>query len=134
MSNHVQTKGIRVIASVITKDSKFLVCLRPNHKRHGGLWEFPGGKFQVRESPLDAARRELEEELHVKVHSVGDLLFSAVDPGSSFQIDFFFVDIKGTPQATEHQEIRWCTIEELSHLPLAPADGRFLKEFLWKQD
>ena len=134
MLNNVQTRNIRVIASVIRKDSKFLVCLRPTHKRHGGLWEFPGGKFRDRESPLYAARRELAEELHVEVNSVGDLLFSAVDPGFSFQIDFFYVDIKGTPQTTEHQEIRWCSIEELSHLPLAPADGRFLKEFLWKQN
>jgi 8-oxo-dGTP diphosphatase len=133
MLNNVQTRGIRVIASVISKDSKFLVCLRPNHKRHGGLWEFPGGKFQDRESPLDAARRELAEELHVEVLSVGNLLFSEVDPGSPYRIDFFYVDITGTPQTKEHQEIRWCSIEELSHLPLAPADGRFLKEFLWKQ-
>lgn len=118
MLNNDQTRGIRVIASVIRKDSKFLVCLRPTHKRHGGLWEFPGGKFQDQESPLDAAKRELAEELHVEVMTVGNLLFSEVDPGSSFQIDFFYVDIKGTPQTTEHQEIRWCSIEELSQLLL----------------
>ena len=134
MHNNVQARYIRVIAAVISKDSKFLVCLRPTHKRHGGLWEFPGGKFQDRESPLDAARRELAEELNVEVLAVGNLLFSAVDPGSPFQIDFFYVDIKGTPQNTEHQEIRWGSIEELSHLPLAPADSRFLKEYLWEQD
>jgi 8-oxo-dGTP diphosphatase len=134
MPNNVQTGKIRVIASVISKGSKFLVCQRPTHKRHGGLWEFPGGKFQDHESPLDAANRELAEELHVEVLTIGNLLFSEVDPGSPFQIDFFHVDIKGTPQTTEHQEIRWCSIEELSQLPLAPADGRFFKEFLWKQD
>jgi 8-oxo-dGTP diphosphatase len=134
MPDNVQTRKIRVIASVISKDSKFLVCQRPRHKRHGGLWEFPGGKFQVQESPLDAAKRELAEELHVEVLTVGNLLFSEVDPGSPFQIDFFYVDIMGTPQTTEHQEIRWCSIEELNQLPLAPADSRFLKEFLWKQE
>ncbi len=134
MSKNAPTSAVRVIASVISQDSKFLVCRRPNHKRHGGLWEFPGGKFQVQESPLGAARRELAEELHVKVLSVGNLLFSEFDPGSPFQIDFFYVYIQGTPQTTEHQEIRWCSLEELSHLPLAPADARFLQEFLRKPD
>lgn len=133
MPNNIQTRAVRVIASVISNDSKFLVCLRPSHKRHGGLWEFPGGKFQIQESPLDAARRELAEELNLEVQSVGNLLFSAVDPGAPFQIDFFEVNIKGTPLAIEHQEVRWCSIEEISYLPLAPADDRFVKEFLWKK-
>jgi len=62
---------IRVLASVIERDQKLLVCRRPVHKRHGGLWEFPGGKVQKGESDLEAARRELREELAVEVTGVG---------------------------------------------------------------
>ncbi len=36
----------RVLASVIEHDGRFLVCRRPRHERHGGLWEFPGGKVK----------------------------------------------------------------------------------------
>ncbi len=49
---------IRVLASVIERDHRLLVCRRPLHKRHGGLWEFPGGKVREGESDLEAARRE----------------------------------------------------------------------------
>ena len=50
------------MAAVIERDGKLLVCRRPGHKRHGGLWEFPGGKLEPGETIVDAARRELDEE------------------------------------------------------------------------
>src|SRR5690606_20769929 len=62
---------IRVLAAVIRRDGRWLVCRRPAHKRHGGLWEFPGGKLEPGESLLEAATRELEEELAVRVTGVG---------------------------------------------------------------
>jgi 8-oxo-dGTP pyrophosphatase MutT (NUDIX family) len=46
---------ISVLAAVITHQSRYLVCQRPLSKRHGGLWEFPGGKIEPGESLLDAA-------------------------------------------------------------------------------
>ncbi len=52
---------IRVIAAVIRRGPELLVCRRPAHKRHGGLWEFPGGKCEPGESDADTARRELLE-------------------------------------------------------------------------
>ena len=58
---------IRVIAAVIARGDRLLVCQRPPHKRHGGLWEFPGGKCEPGESDLEAARRELHEELGVEL-------------------------------------------------------------------
>jgi 8-oxo-dGTP diphosphatase len=62
---------IRVLASVIERDHRLLVCRRPLDKRHGGLWEFSGGKVREGESDLEAARRELREELAVEVTGVG---------------------------------------------------------------
>jgi hypothetical protein len=43
---------IRVLGSVTERDNRLLVCRRPLHKRHGGLWEFPGGKVRERESDV----------------------------------------------------------------------------------
>ena len=80
MSEKRNDDKIRVIASVITKNSQYLICQRPLNKRHGGLWEFPGGKIRGGESNFDAAFRELSEELGVKVVNTGKLLFSAADP------------------------------------------------------
>ncbi len=46
------------------------------NERHGGLWEFPGGKIEQGESLLEARNRELVEELSVAVVRVGEPLFS----------------------------------------------------------
>jgi 8-oxo-dGTP diphosphatase len=121
------TMPIRVVASVIQRNGKLLVCERPAHKRHGGLWEFPGGKIEPGESDLDAARRELGEELAVEVVAVGAVEFSVLDPGSDFQIDFLPVRIEGEPQCIEHSRIAWAGDDELLTLPLAPSDRRYVE-------
>jgi 8-oxo-dGTP diphosphatase len=117
---------VRVLAAVCTRDAHFLIAKRPLHKRHGGLWEFPGGKFEPGESPFDAARRELAEELDVAVTSVGKCLFTVQDEGSPFVIEFYPVSFTGEPTALEHAEWRWATLEEMVALPLAPSDARLV--------
>lgn len=120
---------IRVIAAVISADDRLLVCERPAHKRHGGLWEFPGGKLEPGESDGDAARRELFEELGVTVTDVGPEDFAIADPGSPFLIAFVPVRMKGEPICHEHSGLFWGTPAELARLPLAPSDRRYV-EFL----
>ena len=120
--------AIRVLAAVIHREGRWLVCRRPAHKRHGGLWEFPGGKLEPGESLVDAATRELDEELGVRVTRVGDLLFSRHDDGSPFVIEFVAVEIEGEPVAREHDELRWATLAELASLALAPSDRAFVLE------
>ena len=116
---------IRVLAAVIRDGDLYLVCLRPAHKRHGGFWEFPGGKLEPGETLLETARRELREELNVDVLAVGEPVFSCRDPGSPFLIEFVEVAIAGAPQAREHDEVRWANQHELHRLPLAPSDLAF---------
>jgi 8-oxo-dGTP diphosphatase len=118
---------IRVVAAVIEdNDGRLLVCKRPDHKRHGGLWEFPGGKIEPGEDTLGATRRELSEELDVRALSVGELLFSVVDLGSEFRIDFVSTTIDGEPQCIEHSALQWVAPRDLLALDLAPSDRRFV--------
>lgn len=121
---------IRVIAAVIEKNRKFLAGQRPREKRHGGLWEFPGGKVRENESDLEAARRELAEELNVRVFDVGATLFEARDPGTNFLIAFKNVRIIGEPQALEHEALCWATPLELVGYRLAPSDELFVHRYL----
>ena len=93
----VPSAVIRVVAAVIADGDRLLVCQRPPHKRHGGLWEFPGGKREPGETDAEAAGRELREELGVMATEVGAELFAARDPDSPYLIAFLPVRIAGAP-------------------------------------
>ena len=118
---------IPVIAAVVRRDGRYLVGRRPPGKRHGGLWEFPGGKVHEGEALLTAADRELEEELGLRALTAGALLFSASDGDAPFVIHFVEVEAEGEPVPLEHSEVGWFTAEELAELPLAPADAHFVR-------
>ena len=115
-----------VLAAVIAHDGDYLVCRRPQHKRHGSLWEFPGGKVEAGETHVEAACRELAEELAVRVLSVGPAIFSVTDPGSEFLIDFVPTTIDGNPTCLEHIGMKWLSLDQLASLELAPSDRRFV--------
>lgn len=117
---------IPVVAAVIARRGRYLVGRRPPEKRHGGLWEFPGGKLDPGEDWLEAVRRELREELRMEASAVGRLLLEVADPGSPFVISFVEVDATGDPTPLEHCAVGWYTPNELASLPLAPADARFV--------
>ena len=122
-------RTVHVLAAVVMRDNQYLLCRRPAHKRHGNLWEFPGGKLEAGEAYNEAAQRELAEELGVSATSVGEVMFSTTDPGSEFQIDFVPTAIVGDPVCLEHSELRWVAAKDLLALELAPSDQRFA-EFL----
>ncbi|MEP6779394.1 MAG: NUDIX domain-containing protein [Gemmatimonadaceae bacterium] len=116
----------RVVAAVIRRSDRFLVCQRPAHKRHGLLWEFPGGKCEPDESDTDTARRELSEELDVATVRVGAEIFSIAELNSEFHIVFLPVEIRGEPNLKEHKALLWATLEELHTVALAPGDAQFV--------
>ena len=119
-------KLIDVLAAVIVRDGKYLICKRPSHKRHGGLWEFPGGKMEQGEDWHAAATRELSEELNVRTVVVGDPLLAIHDDGSPFNIVFVATEIAGEPTPLEHEDIAWVYLEDLGTFNLAPSDRRFV--------
>ena len=54
-----------VVAALIWKGDRFLICQRPAHKARGLLWEFVGGKVEQGETKEEALRRECREELDI---------------------------------------------------------------------
>lgn len=120
---------IRVLAAVVLDGARLLLAQRPLDKRHGGLWEFPGGKREEGEDDEAAIRRELAEELGVTARQVGAPVATHRDPGSRYLIVFVPVHIEGTPQALEHSAVGWFTPSEARALPLAPSDAAFLGQW-----
>jgi mutator protein MutT len=118
---------IRVVAAVIERDGRLLVCQRPAHKRHGGLWEFPGGKVHDGETDFLAIRRELDEELGLEATSVGRELCAIADRGSEYVIVFVATETSGEPVLREHSALAWASRSELAQIPLAPSDAVFAR-------
>ena len=117
---------VRVVAAVVHRGDTLLVGRRPSEKRHGGMWEFPGGKIDPGETPEAAARRELAEELELSVTAVGSILHAVQDGASPFVIEFYPVEADGDPIAHEHSQLAWLTPEEMASISLAPADEAFV--------
>jgi len=115
-----------VVAAVIQRGGRYLVGRRPKLKRHGGLWEFPGGKIDDGEDTEAAARRELQEELALEVTGIGPLLHAVEDVGSAFVIHFHAVSVDGQAHAREHDHVGWFSLDELREMELAPADRQFV--------
>jgi mutator protein MutT len=116
-----------VVAAVLRRGDTVLLCRRPLEKRHGGLWELPGGKVHPGETPRQALARELEEELGLALTAASAPLAQLDDPGSTFTIAFHPVEARGEPEPREHLEVRWVEIARAGAYELAPSDRRFVE-------
>lgn len=121
--------AIRVVAGVFEGDNpgELLAYRRSLGTRHGGLWEFPGGKVEEGESDRVALARELDEELGVKV-DIGKRLWAGqsvtVPP---LRIIFYEVKLaEGEVELRDHDAVKSVPAEPKA-LPWAPIDGAFVR-------
>ncbi len=117
-----------VVAALIRRDDRFLICQRPAHKARGLLWEFVGGKVEPGETGAEALRRECREELGIELQ-VGEI-FAAVThtyPDLTVHLVLYLAKIpKGEPQKLEHNDLRWITPAEIGMYEFCPADREIL--------
>ena len=123
---------VEVVAALIWKDNKFMICQRPAHKARGLLWEFVGGKVELGETKEHALIRECQEELAVTL-SVGDVFMDVVHeyPDLTVHLTLFNATIAdGEPQKLEHNDIRWITPSEIPKYEFCQADEEILKKII----
>ena len=126
-------KRLHVAAGVIRRsDGHVLIAKRPLDKHQGGLWEFPGGKVEVGESPRAALARELWEELALRVVRCAELMQVVhAYPDKTVQIDVWTVDdIAGTPLGNEGQVVAWVPLSRLNEYPFPAANQDILARLL----
>lgn len=114
---------IVVVAGVAIADGKVLLSQRPPGKHLAGLWEFPGGKITAGETPEQALRREMLEELAVEIDDIHPYTFAFHRyPERDILLLFYFCRLLGQPQPTEGNPVRWVPLAELPSIPTPPAD------------
>lgn len=117
-----------VVAALIWRGDKFLICQRPANKGNALLWEFVGGKVEPGETLQDALVRECREELAITV-AVGDPFMEATHqyPDIHVHLTLFHATIaEGEPQMLEHNDLRWITPAEIPQFDFCPADADIL--------
>ena len=116
-----------VVAALIWKENKFMICQRPAHKARGLLWEFVGGKVEKGESGEEALARECREELCVDV--TAESIFAEVIhqyPDLTIHLTLYNAVITGEPVLLEHADLRWITPDEIDKYAFCPADEEIL--------
>ena len=121
----------RVVAALILKDGKFLVCQRTRHQTMPMKWEFPGGKIEEGEQPRDALRRELDEELGIDA-TIGDevLRIRHEYPNrSSVELRFFVVrEYQNEIENKIFNDLRWAERSELPGFDFLEADVELVRQ------
>lgn len=121
----------RVVAALIVKDGKLLVCQRTRHQTMPLKWEFPGGKIEEGEQPRDALRRELDEELGI-LASIGDELARIQHEypnGGMVELRFYLVrEFKGEIENRIFRDIQWAAPADLPGFDFLEADLTLVKD------
>ena len=121
-------KIIKVVAAVIKAVNKngedIIFATQRGYGEFKGGWEFPGGKIEPGETPQEALKREIQEELDTKI-KVGSLIDTIEYDYPTFHLsmDCFLAEIEsGNLGLKEHEAARWLTREELDSVDWLPAD------------
>lgn len=123
----------QVVAGLLRSDGRMLLCHRtPDRSHYPDVWDLPGGRVEPGENPLQALTRELKEELGIDVRPPVKSAWKTLS-NEKFQLHIYLVDdwvgepINAAPD--EHDQIRWSTTDEATHLDLAHSSyTRLLRE------
>jgi 8-oxo-dGTP diphosphatase len=121
---------VQVVAAILERDGRVLICRRRPEQVHALQWEFPGGKVEAGENPEQALARELTEELGIedargrRIASY-DYTYPGKDPITLF---FFRVDsYRGEPRNLIFREMRWEPAARLAGFDFVEGDREFIR-------
>lgn len=121
----------RVVAALIIRNGKLLVCQRTRHQTMPLKWEFPGGKIEEGEQPRDALRRELDEELGIEA-TIGDELARIQHEypnGGMVELRFYVVrQFSGDLENRIFKDIQWAEPKDLPGFDFLEADLTLVKD------
>ena len=119
---------LEVCAGLIWRGDRLLIGQRSEAK-HMNRWEFPGGKIEANESPQEALRRELEEELGIQCE-IGEHFLTNDYPLEQKTLrlhTYQVLNFTGEARPLIHKKIHWVTIQDLSQYDFLPADQAIIE-------
>ena len=122
-------KIVKVVAAIITKDSKIFATQRGYGDFKDG-WEFPGGKLEPGETPEDAIVREIKEELKAEIKVTGFLTTVEHDyPKFHLSMDCFWAELVDGTEMTliDHEAAKWLTLDQIDSVDWLPADVKVVE-------
>jgi 8-oxo-dGTP diphosphatase len=115
---------IDVVAAIIRKNDEILITQRLDGVHLARLWEFPGGKVEAGESLEAALRREIQEELGIKIRVEDEFFTVDYDyPSKSVRLHFFnCVVLEGEVRPLDVADLRWIKPHDIGNYKFPPAD------------
>lgn len=127
-------KTVRVVAAIIKaeneKGESIIFATQRGYGEFKDGWEFPGGKIEEGETPKEALKREIREELETEI-AVGEILDTIEYdyPAFHLSMDCFWAEIvSGNLILKEHEAARWLSKEELDSVEWLPADVSLIEK------
>ena len=116
---------IKVVGGIIIDKNKILIAQRSNQKDHPLKWEFPGGKIQENENPIEALKREIKEELSIDIKKSKFLLDYEYEYQDIKKIHLYFYKIDeyvGKVRNIEHNQLLWTHCNDLEKVDFLDGD------------
>ena len=128
-------KTIKVVAAVIRDGDKIFATQRGYGDLKGG-WEFPGGKIEEGETPQEALKREIMEELDTEIE-VGELIDTIEYDYPEFHLSmgcYWCYVVRGDLVLKEHEAARWLEKDELMDVEWLPADVGLINKIIIRKN
>lgn len=121
---------VSVAAAIFEENGKIFVCKRGEGGVCAFLWEFPGGKLEMGETPKEALIRECREELEIEVEPL-DLYAEFPFTYPDREIYFYFYKariVSGTMKLNVHTDAKWVSPSEMEIADYCPADKDIIEK------
>lgn len=125
-------KLLEVVAAIIRDDEGRIFATQRGYGAMKDGWEFPGGKMEAGETPEQALKREIREELTAEIDVDNFLCTVEWDyPDFHLTMHCYWCRVKsGTLILKEHEAARWLTIDQLDSVAWLPADREVIKKII----
>lgn len=125
------SKIVEVVAAIILRDGKFFATQR-GYGEWKDWWEFPGGKMEVGETPEEALKREIREELSTEI-SVDEFLCTVEYDYPKFHLTmhcYLCTLLTEALHLNEHEATKWLTNDELNSVKWLLADKIIVEQLI----